>query len=73
MDATMSSWKANPISDAELEELIRGIDPATAKTQWGGGQIRDPYGINRPIPEEWDQIGRFYPEVVPKPYLGMLL
>ena len=44
MDATMSSWKAHPFSAGELEELIRGINPATAKIDWGWGQILDPYG-----------------------------
>ena len=60
MNARMSSWKEHPFSDTELEELIRGIDPATSKIHWRWGQILDPYGINRPIPEECDQIGRVY-------------
>ena len=36
------------------------IDPETAEVDWIYGQIMDPYGVNRNLPEELYQVGRLY-------------
>jgi hypothetical protein len=53
------------MSDQELNEFQsicteaeRNIDPATAEVEWTYAQTRDPYGIDRDLPEEYQQVGR---------------
>lgn len=36
------------------------IDPATAELTWRHGQVLDPYGVIRDLPDECYQIGRNY-------------
>lgn len=36
------------------------IDPETAEVDWTYGQIMDPYGVDRNLPEELYQVGRLY-------------
>jgi hypothetical protein len=36
------------------------IDPETAEVRWEYGQVMDPYGVNKDLPEECWQVGRQY-------------
>jgi hypothetical protein len=53
--------------EPEIEEYLAvrkteglRIDPNTAEVTWVYGQILDPYGITRDLPEECDCVGRLY-------------
>jgi hypothetical protein len=50
----------SPFSEEELTELVRGIDPDTSEVTWWYAQTLDPYGIDRDLPKELQQIGREY-------------
>jgi hypothetical protein len=45
---------------AARKEAGLKIDPATAEVHWSYGQTLDPYGIDRDLPEELQQVGRQY-------------
>jgi hypothetical protein len=36
------------------------IDPQTAEVEWRYAQTFDPYGVDRDLPEEYQQVGRAY-------------
>jgi hypothetical protein len=51
----------SPFSEEELTELVRGIDPETAKVvDWWYAQVLDPYGIDPDLPEDCECVGRDY-------------
>ena len=53
-ETTIEQWLAIR-KDAALK-----IDPQTAEVEWWFAQTCDPYGIDRDLPEEYQQIGREY-------------
>src|SRR5438067_1351512 len=53
--------------ETELEEWLNirkaaalEIDPETAEVHWGYGQIMDPYGVEKNLPDGRKQIGRVW-------------
>jgi hypothetical protein len=55
------------MTDRDVEEFLairreaaQHIDPETAEVEWDHGMGADPYGIDRDLPEERQQVGRIY-------------
>jgi hypothetical protein len=46
--------------DALRKEVGLHIDPMTAEVEWIYAQTLDPYGDDRDLPEEYQQVGREY-------------
>jgi hypothetical protein len=53
-DACIKRWLQIRKDEAPL------IDPATAEVEWSYGQVIDPYGVLREIPDEAYCVGREY-------------
>src|SRR5205085_3374240 len=55
------------MTDRDIEEFLairreaaQHIDPETAEVEWDYGMDADPYGTDRDLPEELQQVGRIY-------------
>jgi len=42
------------------KDVALRIDPQTAEVEWRYAQTFDPYGVDRDLPEEYQQVGRTY-------------